>query len=102
MTTEAIFISFVFDNLLKTFLFPHWAAIHAAEIGDGTLECESVELTLQMLDLMLDDKVILKQMCDNILKANEVGVYNGAYKVIELALRHHVWCKGTVKSIFFW
>lgn len=43
-----------------------------------------------MLDLMLDDKVILKQMCDNILKANEVGVYNGAYKVIELALRHHV------------
>lgn len=43
-----------------------------------------------MLDLMLDDKVILKQMCDNILKANEVGVYNGVYKVIELALRHHV------------
>ena len=67
-----------------------WGAIRAAEIGDGTLECESVGLTLQMLDLMLDDKVILKQMCDNILKANEVGVYNGAYKVIELALRHHV------------
>jgi hypothetical protein len=64
-----------------------WGAIRAAEIGDGTLECESVGLTLQMLDLMLDDKVILKQMCDNILKANEVGIYNGAYKVVELAIQ---------------
>ena len=65
-----------------------WGAIRVAEIGDGTLECDSVGLTLQMLDLMLDDKVILKQMCDNILKANEVGVYNGAYRVVELAIQN--------------
>lgn len=65
-----------------------WGAIRAAEVGDGTLECETVGLTLQMLDLMLDDNDILKHLCENILKANEQGVYNGAYKVVELALKN--------------
>lgn len=65
-----------------------WGAIRSAEIGDGTLECESVGLTLQMLDLMLDDKLILKQMCESILKANEQGVYNGAYRVVDLAIQN--------------
>ena len=64
-----------------------WGAIRAAEIGDGTLECETVGSTLQMLDLMLDTSDVLKSMCEYILKAHEVGVYNGAYKVIELALK---------------
>lgn len=67
-----------------------WGAIRAADIGDGTLECESVGLTLQMLDLMLDDKDILKQMCENILKANEQGVYGGAYKVVERAIKDNL------------
>ena len=64
-----------------------WGAIRAAEIGDGTLECETVGLTLQMLDLMLDEKIILKQMGENILKANEMGIYSGAYRVVELAIK---------------
>jgi len=65
-----------------------WGAIRAAEIGDGTLECETVGLTLQMLDMMLEDKLILKQMCENILKANELGIYNGAYRVVALAIKN--------------
>lgn len=65
-----------------------WGAIRAAEVGDGTLECESVGLTLQMLDLMLDDKVILKKMCEHILKANDQGIYNGAYRVVALAVQN--------------
>jgi hypothetical protein len=64
-----------------------WGAIRAAEIGDGTLECESVELTIQMLDLMLDEDDILTSMCANILKAHEIGVYNGAYEVVKLATK---------------
>lgn len=65
-----------------------WGAIRAAEIGDGTIECETVETTVQMLDIMLDEKEILTELCLNILKANSIGIYNGAYKVMELALKH--------------
>jgi len=63
-----------------------WGAIRAAEIGDGTYECETVESTLQMLMLMLEDKTILSNLCSNIVKAYHAGVYNGAYRVVELAL----------------
>lgn len=66
-----------------------WGAIRAAEVGDGTIECETVESTLQMLDIMLDDKEILTELCHNILKANTIGTYNGAYKVVELALKRN-------------
>lgn len=64
-----------------------WGAVRAAEIGDGTVECESVALTVQMLDLMLDEDDILTSMCESILKANDNGVYDGAYKVVELAVK---------------
>jgi len=62
-----------------------WGAVRSAEIGDGTLECETKELTLQMLDLLLNEEDILTQMCHNINKANEIGVYDGAYKAVALA-----------------
>jgi hypothetical protein len=62
-----------------------WGAIRAAELGDGTIECETIERTLQMLDLMLDEPEILESMNQHILKANQVGVYHGAYEVVKLA-----------------
>jgi hypothetical protein len=64
-----------------------WGAVRAAEVGDGTIECSTVGSTLQMLDLMLTGKEILTGLCNSILKANEIGVYNGAYKVVELAAK---------------
>jgi hypothetical protein len=67
-----------------------WGAVRAAEVGDGTIECESVESTLNMLDLMLEDDEILTELSKNIIKANKVGIYNGAYKVVELALNNRV------------
>lgn len=63
-----------------------WGAIHSAELGDGTLECEDIPHTLQMLQLILEDDSMIPMLCDNILKANQIGVYNGAYKVVELAV----------------
>jgi len=63
-----------------------WGAIRAAEIGDGTFECESVESSLQMLNLMLADKSILLMMNDCILTANKAEIYNGAYKAVKLAI----------------
>jgi hypothetical protein len=62
-----------------------WGAIRAAELGDGTIECETVERTLQMLDLMLTEPEILESMNAHILKANQAGVYDGAYEVVKLA-----------------
>jgi len=62
-----------------------WGAIHSAEIGDGTLECRDIPHTLQMVDLFLNSPSFLTDMCENIMKNNQIGIYNGAYKVVELA-----------------
>lgn len=63
-----------------------WGAIRAAEVGDGTIECSEVDEAVQMLDLMLSSDKVLTMLTENILKANSIGIYNGAYKVIELAV----------------
>ncbi len=64
-----------------------WGAIHSAEIGDGTLECQDIPHTLQMLELFIKDKDVLISMCENIKKNNENEIYSGAYKVVELAVK---------------
>lgn len=63
-----------------------WGAIRTAELGDGTIECQTLGNTIQMLNLMLTSEEILTNMCNNIMKANKIGIYNGAYRVIELAI----------------
>jgi len=63
-----------------------WGAIRTAEIGDGTIECSQINQSLQMLDLMLQDTVILESMVHSIQKAHLAGVYNGAYEVVKLAV----------------
>ena len=66
-----------------------WGAIRAQEVGDGTYECETVQSTLQMLELMLVDKEILSSFSHNIIKAYRMGIYDGAYKVVKLALKNN-------------
>ena len=63
-----------------------WGAIHSAEYGDGTLECQDVPHTLQMVDLFLGEDTLLREMCDAILINHSIGLYNGAYKAVELAM----------------
>lgn len=63
-----------------------WGAIHSAEIGDGTLECRDIPHTLQMVDMFLNDDLILNDMCNNIMVNKSIGIYDGAYKVVELAM----------------
>ncbi|MBQ8626459.1 MAG: hypothetical protein IJ419_09905 [Agathobacter sp.] len=62
-----------------------WGAIHSAEIGDGTLECGDIPHTLQMVELFIKEDTLLNDMCDAIVKNKEAGIYDGAYKVVELA-----------------
>ena len=64
-----------------------WGAIHSAELGDGTLECEDIPHTLQMLRLFIKEKELLFDMCGNIVKNKQAGVYDGAYRVVELAMK---------------
>lgn len=63
-----------------------WGAIHSAEVGDGTLECEDVPHTLQMVDLFLNEEATLRYMCDRIKLNKTTGLYDGAYEVVKLAM----------------
>lgn len=64
-----------------------WGAIHSAEIGDGTLECADIPHTLQMLKLFLEEDGMLSDMCACIVSNKKSGIYDGAYKVVELAMK---------------
>lgn len=63
-----------------------WGAIRAAEIGDGTIECDTMERIQIMLRILLDEPQVLRSMNAAILKAQAAGVYDGAYRVVNLAL----------------
>ena len=63
-----------------------WGAIHSAEIGDGTLECRDIPHTLQMIRLFLDDNTTLSDMCGNIMRNKTLGIYDGAYQVVKIAM----------------
>lgn len=64
-----------------------WGAIRAAEIGDGTIECDTTERIQTMMRLLIDEPTLLRSMNEQILKAHAAGVYDGAYRVIDLALQ---------------
>lgn len=64
-----------------------WGAIHSAEIGDGTLECRDIPHILQMIKMFLLEEDYLTQMCENIIRNKTMGTYDGAYKVVELAMK---------------
>ena len=63
-----------------------WGAIHSAEFGDGTLECEDIPHTLQMLDLFMDDDSLLAEMCGCIKINKTIGLYDGAYHAVKIAM----------------
>ena len=63
-----------------------WGAIHSAEIGDGTLECRDIPHTIQMLDQFLETD-LLDEMCECIVANKAAGIYDGAKKVVELAVK---------------
>ncbi|MCX8066103.1 MAG: hypothetical protein N3G21_13205 [Candidatus Hydrogenedentes bacterium] len=63
-----------------------WGAIRASEIGDSTPECEGLEFTLQVLNTLIEDDDLLKMYNEQIVKLKQIGTYDGAYKVVEIAL----------------
>ena len=66
-----------------------WGAIRAAEVGDGTIEMETLPEICAMIDEIVKDPVLVEGMCFNI-RANKVrGVYNGAYEAVKIACGEH-------------
>ena len=62
-----------------------WGAIRGAELGDGTVETRTIPHTLQAIDLLTHDHDLLEMYCDCIVKNKSIGIYDGAYKCVELA-----------------
>jgi hypothetical protein len=62
-----------------------WGAIRGAEIGDSTVETRTIPQTLQALDMLTDHDDLLTMFCDCIVKNKSIGIYDGAYKSVELA-----------------
>jgi len=62
-----------------------WGAIRGAEIGDGTVEARSIPQTLQAIDILTDEDDLLELFCGCIVKNKHIGIYDGAYKCVEMA-----------------
>ncbi len=63
-----------------------WGAIRAAEVGDGTYEIDDTNEVLAMIDAFQYDRELVASMCNNIERANSIGIYDGAYEVVRLAV----------------
>ncbi len=62
-----------------------WGAIRGAEIGDGTVEARNIPQTLQAIDMLTNHRDLLEMFCTCIVKNKSIGIYDGAYKCVELA-----------------
>ena len=62
-----------------------WGAVRGAEIGDGTVEARSIPQTLQAIDMLTEAEDLLEMFCSCIVKNKSIGLYDGAYKCVELA-----------------
>lgn len=62
-----------------------WGAIHSAEIGDGTQECETPEYACSMIEMIMNDPSIIENMCNCIIRNKKDGIYDGAYNAVKLA-----------------
>ena len=65
-----------------------WGAIHSAELGDGTQECESPEHASSIVKLFMEDPGLIEMICNNIEQQKKLGTYDGAYKTIKLTERN--------------
>ena len=62
-----------------------WGAIHSAELGDGTQECESPEYASALVKMIIEQPSLIEGMCNNIINEKKKGTYDGAYKAVKIA-----------------
>lgn len=64
-----------------------YGALRSSEIGDGTIECRTFNQATGMLELLINERSNITAMCDNIMKANKVHVYDGGYEAVKAAIK---------------
>ncbi len=62
-----------------------WGAIHSAELGDGTQECENPEFACSLVKMIMEEPSLIGKMCDAIIKEKAKGTYDGAYNAVKIA-----------------
>ena len=62
-----------------------WGAIHSAELGDGTQECERPEYACAVVQMIMQEPSLIEGMCNNIIQQKKLGTYDGAYKAVKIA-----------------
>lgn len=67
-----------------------WGAIHSAELGDGTQECETPEYACQVVKMIMQEPALIETMCNNIIAQKKLGTYDGAYKAVKLAAKEDI------------
>ncbi len=64
-----------------------WGAIRAAEMGDATYELDTPEEVRSMVDeLQAPSHDLVYRMCDAIERNAAAGIYDGAYRVVKMAV----------------
>ena len=63
-----------------------WGAVRAQEVGDGTYEIDDTGEVLAMIDSFQADHALVEDMCDHIEAAERIGIYDGAYECVRLAV----------------
>lgn len=64
-----------------------WGAIHSAELGEGTQECETPEHACSVIKMILNQPSLIEGMCNSIINANKIGIYDGAYNAVKNAIK---------------
>ncbi|MBR6614151.1 MAG: hypothetical protein IKK84_05240, partial [Clostridia bacterium] len=64
-----------------------YGALRSAEIGDGTIECRTFNQATNMAEMLITEKTNIIAMCDNIIKANKIKIYDGGYEVVKTAVK---------------
>jgi hypothetical protein len=64
-----------------------FSALHASELGDGTLEAREIEDCLEYVKLFMK-RELLTSMNQAIMKNFQIGIYNGCKNAIRIALEH--------------
>ena len=64
-----------------------WGAVRAAEVGDGTYEMDDPREICAFIDCVQEDRSTVVDMCAHIRTARDAGIYDGAYRTVELAAR---------------
>ena len=62
-----------------------WGAIHSAELGDGTQECETPEYASAVVKMLIEQPGLIEGMCNSIINQKKIGTYDGAYKAVKIA-----------------